>query len=388
MKNPAKILVVDDTPANTKLLSDLLTFHGYEVVAAASGAEALEKVKTDHPDLVLLDIIMPGMNGYEVCRSIRRNPETEILPVVLVTSLDPAEERIHGLEAGADDFLAKPVNEQELLVRIRSLLRIKELYDTVQVQSAQLSAWNKTLEQRVQEQVEQIGRLGRLKRFFSPQLAELIIAGGADDPLKAHRREVTVCSLDLRGFTAFTELSEPEEVISVLNDYHIEMSKLILAHEGTLEHFAGDGIVIIFNDPVPLPNPTERAVRMASAMRNRIGELKGKWQKSGHRLDCGFGIAHGYATIGAIGFEGREDYCVVGSVANLAARLCAEARGGQILINQKTLGKIEEIVETEFLDHLSLKGFSQPIDVFNVISVKDGGPDRISPQDAPRKGAM
>ncbi len=371
MKNPARILVVDDTPGNVKLLADLLTYKGYEVVTAASGAEALEEVKTGQPDLVLLDILMPGMDGYEVCRAIRKNPATEILPVIMVTSLDPAEERINGLEAGADDFLAKPVDEHELLVRVRSLLRIKELYDTVQVQSAQLSEWNKTLEQRVQDQVEQLERLGRLKRFFSPQLAELIIAGGADDPLKAHRREVTVVALDLRGFTAFTEVSEPEEVISILNEYHVEMSKLILEYEGTLEHFAGDGIMIIFNDPVLLTNPTERAVRMASAMRNRIIELKVKWQKSGHSLDCGFGIAHGYATIGAIGFEGRKDYCVVGSVANLAARLCAEAKGGQILISQKTLNKVEEIVETDSLDQLFLKGFSKPVAVFNIIKIKD-----------------
>ncbi|MBI5641626.1 MAG: response regulator, partial [Nitrospirae bacterium] len=192
MNNPARILVVDDTPANVKLLSGLLTFKGYEVVTAASGAEALEKVETGQPDLVLLDIMMPGMNGYEVCRAIRKNPATEILPVVLVTSLDPAEERINGLQAGADDFLSKPVDEQELLVRVRSLLRIKELYDTIQAQSAQIAEWNKTLEQRVHDQVDQLERLGRMKRFFSPQLAELIIAGGADDPLKAHRREVTV----------------------------------------------------------------------------------------------------------------------------------------------------------------------------------------------------
>jgi adenylate cyclase len=380
MNNPARILVVDDTPANVKLLSDLLTYKGYEVVTATSGAEALEKVETGQPDLVLLDVLMPGMNGYEVCRAIRRNPTTEILPIVMVTSLDPAEERIIGLEAGADDFLAKPVDEQELLVRVRSLLRIKELYDTVQVQSAELADWNKTLEQRVQDQVDQLERLGRMKRFFSPQLAELIISGGADDPLKAHRREVTVVFLDLRGFTAFTEVSEPEEVISVLNEYHVEMSKLILEYEGTLEHFAGDGMMIIFNDPVPLPNPTERAVRMVSAMRKRIIEVKDKWQKSGHSLDCGFGIAHGYATIGAIGYEGRKDYCVIGSVANMAARLCAEAKGGQVLINQKTLGKIEAIVEAESLDLFSLKGFSKPVEVFNIINVKN--------QDTPEKESV
>jgi class 3 adenylate cyclase len=386
MNNPAKILVVDDTPANVKLLSDLLTYKGYEVVTAASGAEALEKVEAWQPDLVLLDILMPGMNGYEVCRTIRKDPATEILPVVMVTSLDPAEERINGLEAGADDFLAKPVDEQELLVRVRSLLRIKELYDTVQIQSAQIAEWNKALEQRVQDQVEQLERLGRLKRFFSPQLAELIIAGGADDPLKAHRREVTVVFLDLRGFTAFTEVSEPEEVISILNEYHVEMSKLILEYEGTLEHFAGDGIMIIFNDPVLLTNPTERAIRMALAMRNRIVELKDKWQKSGHSLDCGFGIAHGYATIGAIGFEGRKDYCVIGSVANMAARLCAEAKGGQVLINQKTLSKVEDIVETESLDQFSLKGFSKPVAVFNIIKIKNQDElSGIHNQDIPEK---
>ena len=385
MNNPARILVVDDTPANVKLLSDLLTYKGYEVVTAASGAEALEKVETGQPDLVLLDILMPGMNGYEVCRTIRKNPATEILPVVMVTSLDPAEERINGLQAGADDFLSKPVDEQELLVRVRSLLRIKELYDTVQVQSAQLTEWNKTLEQRVHNQVDQLERLGRLKRFFSPQLAELIISGGADDPLKAHRREVTVVFLDLRGFTAFTEASEPEEVISVLNEYNVEMSKLILEYEGTLDHVAGDGMMIIFNDPVPLPNPTERAVRMASAMRNRIIEVKDKWQKSGHSLDCGFGIAHGYATIGAIGFEGRKDYCVIGSVTNMAARLCAEAKGGQVLTNQKTLGKVEEIVEAESLDLLSLKGFSKPVAVFNIIKLKDQELSRIHNRDIPEK---
>lgn len=386
MNNPAKILVVDDTPANVKLLSDLLTYKGYEVVTAASGAEALEKVEAGQPDLVLLDILMPGMNGYEVCRTIRKDPATEILPVVMVTSLDPAEERINGLEAGADDFLAKPVDEQELLVRVRSLLRIKELYDTVQIQSAQIAEWNKALEQRVQDQVEQLERLGRLKRFFSPQLAELIIAGGADDPLKAHRREVTVVFLDLRGFTAFTEVSEPEEVISILNEYHVEMSKLILEYEGTLEHFAGDGIMIIFNDPVLLTNPTERAIRMALAMRNRIVELKDKWQKSGHSLDCGFGIAHGYATIGAIGFEGRKDYCVIGSVANMAARLCAEAKGGQVLINQKTLSKVEDIVETESLDQFSLKGFSKPVAVFNIIKIKNQDElSGIHNQDIPEK---
>jgi len=370
VRTPAKILVVDDTPKNVKLLADLLTVKGYSVVTAASGREALAKVEAERPDLVLLDVVMPEMSGYEVCRKIRENPATEILPVIMVTALDPSEERVKGLEAGADDFLTKPINRAELLARVRSLLRIKELYDTVQAQAAQLGAWNKTLEQRVQEQVTQLERLSRLKRFFSPQLAELIVSGGADDPLKTHRREVTVVFLDLRGFTAFAETSEPEEVMGVLREYHAEMGKLVLEHEGTLERFTGDGMMVFFNDPVPVPNPQERAVRMALAMRKRIGELTVKWRKQGYELDFGVGIAQGYATIGAIGFEGRWDYGAIGTVTNLASRLCGEAKPGQILISQRLLGTVENLVEVEAVGELSLKGFHRSVTAYNILRLK------------------
>ncbi|MFZ1058611.1 MAG: response regulator [Candidatus Rokuibacteriota bacterium] len=365
-----KILVVDDTPQNVKLLADLLTVKGYAVVTAASGAEALKQMEAERPDLVLLDVVMPGMSGYEVCRKIRENPATQILPVVMATSLDPAQERVKGIEAGADDFLTKPINQPELLARVRSLLRIKEMYDTIQAQAAQLTEWNKTLEDRVQEQVAQLERLGRLKRFFSPQLAELIVAGGAEDPLKTHRREVTVVFLDLRGFTAFAETSEPEEVMGVLREYHAEMGKLILEHEGTLERFTGDGMMIFFNDPTPVPNPAERALRMAVAMRDRVAEMIAKWRKRGYHLDFGVGIAQGYATIGAIGFEGRWDYGAIGTVTNLAARLCGEAKPGQILISQRLLGTVEELVEVEPVGELSLKGFSRPVTTHNVLRLK------------------
>src|SRR6058998_2300028 len=287
---PEKILVVDDVPVNVKLLADLLAGKGYAVVTAASGAEALEQIEKEQPGLVLLDVMMPGMSGYDVCRKIRQNPATSMLPVIMVTALDPTQERVKGIDAGADDFLTKPINQPELLARVRSLLRVKQLWD-------ELAELNRTLEERVQSQVAQLERLGRLKRFFSPQLAEAIVSGGAEDPLKSHRRDITVVFLDLRGFTAFAETSEPEEVMAVLRQYHAEMGKLILEWEGTLERFTGDGMMIFFNDPVPVPDPAERAVRMAAAMRDRVAELSVGWKRAGFELDFGIGIAHGYATL-------------------------------------------------------------------------------------------
>jgi class 3 adenylate cyclase len=363
MSEPARILVVDDTPVNLKLLGDLLSAKGYQVSTAASGAEALEKIDKTPPDLVLLDVMMPGMSGYEVCKKLRENPTTAVLPVVMVTALDPAQERVKGIDVGADDFLTKPINQPELLARVRSLLRVKSLWD-------QLGELNRTLESRVAEQVGQLERLGRLKRFFSPQLAEAIVNGGADDPLKSHRREVTVVFIDLRGFTAFAETAEPEEVMGVLREYHAAMGELILAHEGTLERFTGDGMMIFFNDPLPVPNPQERAVRMAVAMRERVDELMRGWRKRGYELDFGVGIAEGYATIGAIGFEGRWDYGAIGTVTNLAARLCGEAKPGQILISRKLHGRIEDLVAAESVGELALKGFSRPVSAYNLTALK------------------
>ncbi|HKY10086.1 MAG TPA: response regulator [Candidatus Binatia bacterium] len=371
MNTPAKILVVDDTPRNVKLLADLLAVKGYGVVTGVSGREALNKLETERPDLVLLDVVMPEMSGYEVCRSIRATPATAMLPVIMVTALDPVEERVKGIEAGADDFLTKPINQPELLARVKSLLRIKELHDTVQSQSAQLAEWNQTLERRVQEQLEQLERLQRLKRFFSPQLAELIVRGGAEDPLKTHRRELTVVYLDLRGFTAFAENAEPEEVMDTLHEYHAAMGSLILEHEGTLEHFAGDGMMIFFNDPVPVDNAAERAVRMALAMREQVRQLAVKWRKLGHDLDFGVGIAQGYATIGAIGFEGRWEYGAIGSVPNLAARLCGEAKPREILVPRRFLGRVEDLVDAAAAGELTLKGFHRPVSAYNILRLKE-----------------
>ena len=366
MTDQAKILVVDDSADQVEILADLLQANGYAVCTAATGPEALAQIEREQPDLVLLDVMMPGMTGYEVCRKIREDPATVFLPVVMLTAVDANVERINGIEAGADDFLTKPPNHPELLARVRSLIRIKQLHDTVQTQAVQLSEWNKTLEARVREQVSQLERLERLKRFFSPHLAELIVTGGAGDPLKSHRRQISVVFIDLRGFTAFAEITEPEEVMDVLWEYHAEMGTVILKHEGTLERFTGDGMMVFFNDPVLVLNPEERAVRMAVAMRDRVATLQTKWAKRGYTLGLGAGITAGYATIGAIGFEGRRDYAAIGTVTNLAARLCGEAQPGQILISQRFYSAVEPLVEAEPVGELSFKGFHRPLQAYNI----------------------
>jgi DNA-binding response OmpR family regulator len=252
MSESAKLLVVDDTPLNRKLLGDLLAVKGYVVTTASGGEEALARLASDAPDLVLLDVMMPGLSGYDVCRRLRENPQTALLPVVMVTSLDPQQERVRGIEAGADDFLSKPINQPELLARVRSLLRIKSLQDEVQRQAAALREWNLKLEDRVREQVTQLERLAQLKRFFAPTVADAIVSAGEQSLLTPHRREICYVFLDLRGFTAFTDSAEPEEVEAVLRDYHAAIGPLIIEHEGTLDRFAGDGILVFFNDPVPI----------------------------------------------------------------------------------------------------------------------------------------
>ena len=363
------ILLVDDTPANLALLSGLLGDQ-YRVKVATHGAKALELAAANPPDLVLLDIMMPGMSGYEVLERLRSDPRTRHVPVVMISAVDEIESVIRCVELGAEDYLVKPFDATLLKARIGASLEKKRLRDEVQSQADQLAEWNKTLEQRVQAQLTQLDRLGKLKGFFSPQLAESIVNGGGEELLKTHRREVVVVFLDMRGFTAFTDRSEPEEVMDVLADYHRVMGRLIVDYEGTLERFAGDGMMIFFNDPIPLANPAASAVRMTLAMQENFIPLRQAWQKRGYDLDLGIGIAQGYATLGAIGFDGRWDYACIGSVTNLAARLCSEAKAGQILIDRKTLAHVDDIVNAEPLGEVSLKGMAFPVRVFNVAGAK------------------
>jgi adenylate cyclase len=359
------ILVVDDLPQNVRLLDAVLSPHGFRVATASSGKEALDVLSKERPDLVLLDILMPGIDGYEVCRRIREDPETAFLPVIMITASE-GEEKIRAIESGADDFVHKPFDQAELLARVRSLVRVKRYHDTIENQSAELARWNRELEQRVQDQVEELERVGRLRRFLPAQLADLIISSGDESFLNGHRREITVVCCDLRGFTAFAETAEPEDVWEILGEYHGALGDLIARFEGTLERFIGDGLVAFFNDPIPCDDAPLRSVRMALAMRQRVRELADGWQRRGHELTFGVGIAQGYATLGRIGFSGRFDYASIGSVTNLAARLCAEARPWQILVTQRVNAAAEDLVVSRLVGELSLRGFSRPVRAFEV----------------------
>jgi len=360
------ILVVDDNEDNRDMLARRLRRQNYEVLTAAGGRAALTALAGTPVDLVLLDVMMPDLDGYAVLERLKADPALRDIPVLMISALDELDSVVRCIQLGAEDYLGKPFEPVLLQARIGACLEKKRLHDQEARHRRALAELNQTLERRVAEQVAQLERLGRLKRFFSPQLAELIVAGGADDPLKTHRREVTVVFIDLRGFTAFAETAEPEEVMGMLREYHAEMGRLILEHEGTLERFTGDGMMIFFNDPVEVPNPAERAIRMAVAMRDLIASLAAQWRKRGWDLGLKVGLAQGYATIGAIGFEGRLDYGAIGTVTNLAARLCGEADGGQILISARVAAAVEGLIDAESLGPLTLKGLARPVPTWSV----------------------
>jgi adenylate cyclase len=369
MERRPTILVVDDVPQNARLLEAILTAHGYAVVLAFSGAEGLEKVRVEQPDLVLLDIQMPDMSGLDVCRRLREDSTTHLLPVVMVTSSGDAD-KVESIEAGADDFIARPFNQQELLSRVRSLLRIKAYHDTIQAQAAELAEWNLKLEERVQSQLAQLEGLERLRRFFSPEVAEVIVSGG-EQLLETHRRDVTIVFCDLRGFTGFSATAEPEDVIGVLNQFYDAVGRQIFRFQATLEQFAGDSVMSIFNDPVACADHTAQAVRMALAARELTEALGQEWRLRGYDLDVGYGIAAGHATLGRVGFEGRFDYRATGSVVNLASRLCGRALGGQILLSPRAYSSVTELIDVESVGPLELKGFPQPVQAYNVVGLKD-----------------
>jgi adenylate cyclase len=360
---PVTVLAVDDQPANLRLLDAHLSPRGYRVLTVSSGAEALVTLEAEDVDIALLDIVMPEMDGYELCRRIRSTPATEFLPIVMITA-SGSEQRLAALEAGADDFVVKPFDKSELLARVASLARIKRYHDTIRLQAAELAAWNAELEARVAAQVTELDRTNRLRRFLSPQLADLVV--GDENLLESHRREIVVVFCDLRNFTPFAETSEPEEVMAVLAEYHYVLGELIHEYGGTLERFTGDGIMAFFNDPIPCDDAAERAVRMSVAIRDAVRGIAAKWQRRGHDLALGIGVAQGFATLGRIGFEGRFDYAAIGSVTNRAARLCGEAGPWQVLVTDAVLSATEDVAVAELIGDLQLKGFNRAVRVHSV----------------------
>lgn len=373
MREPPLILVVDDVPDNVEILQLRLENRGYQVATAGDGIEALEKIRELLPDLVLLDIMMPKMDGIETVRRLKADPSLPFIPVILVTARADAKDVVAGLESGGDDYLTKPVDHAALLARVRAMLRIKALHDTVQTQAqrlaeqaAELASWNKTLEERVAAQLGEIERISRLRWFLAPQIAETIISSGGEAILESHRRDIVVLFCDMRGFTAFSETAEPEDVMAVLGEYHAALGPLIHRYEGTLDRFTGDGMLVLFNDPLPCPDPALRAVRLAVEMRDAVAALARSWAARGHEIGFGVGIAQGFATLGRIGFEGRSDYTAIGTVANLASRLCDEAQNGQILVTRRIAAAIDALGQFEALGELALKGLSRPVTVLNV----------------------
>lgn len=376
MRDPALILVVDDNETNIDILQTRLEAHGYQVVTARDGVEAIEVAHAKLPDLILLDVMMPRLDGLEVARRLKSDPALPYLPIIHVTAKADSHDVIAGLDAGADEYLTKPIDHAALLARVRAILRTKALHDQVQAQSRiladqanELATWNRTLQERVDAQVARLDRLSRLQRFLPRQVAEALLSDNAGALLSSHRREITVVFCDLRGFTAFSEVAEPEEVIAVLSDYHAAAGGLIEEHEATLERFTGDGLMLFFNDPLPCPDPAHRAVRLAVSLREIVLDLAGQWRDRGHDLGFGVGIAQGFATLGRIGFEQRYDYAAVGPVVNLASRLCDQARSGDVLISQRVATAIGDLAAIEPLGELRPHGLRQSVAAYRVIAL-------------------
>jgi DNA-binding response OmpR family regulator len=373
----ARILVVDDFPENVRLLEAVLAAHEYETLSATDGQAALELAETAKPDLVLLDVMMPRLDGYAVCRRLREREATAVLPVIMLTASDGLE-KTKAIEAGADDFIPKPFDRAELLTRIRSLLRIKRYHDTIKAQAAEMLELNRTLEERVRTQVGELERLRRLRRFLSPQLADAIVTSGDESILSSHRREVAMVFADLRGWTSFVDAVEPEELMRVLGEFHGTIGGLVRLFDATVGFLEGDGVQLFFNDPIEVPDSALRAVRLGCALRVEMAELTPRWRRRGYDLDFGAGIALGYATCGEVGFEGRSDYAAIGAVTNLASRLADEATGGQVLIEQRVYAEVEEEVDVEPVGEVSLAGFRRPIAAFNVVAVREPATGQVA----------
>jgi class 3 adenylate cyclase len=348
------ICVVDDDNAHRRVLSEYLVAKGFRVVAFASGSEFLERnADVETYDLVISDINMPGISGLELCRSIRQLNQRVRLPVILITGNDPSADHAKGLDAGADDFIGKPYSIRHVLAKIRSLIEIR-VHE----------------KKRHREHASTQGLNDELRRFLSPNIASRLAGESLNSFLEPHRAEVTVLFADLRRFTAFSERVEPEEVLEVLRHYYTAVGRAAIKYKGTLGHLAGDGIMVFFNDPEPVKDHTQMAIRMALEAREELLQQKKIWEERQYDIDFGMGISEGFATIGGIGFDRFSQYSVIGTVSNFASRLCHLAVDGQILISRRYLSRLEPgFCRAESVGEASLKGIEKPVSLYNILSV-------------------
>jgi class 3 adenylate cyclase len=357
-------LVVDDSAVNRRVLVRRLETLGLDVIEAENGRQALDRLAGDGAgvDVVLLDVIMPELDGYQTLAAMKADERTRHIPVLIVSGVEELDSVVRCIELGATDYLTKPINPSILSARINASLAAKRLHDLEQESYERQAALNRTIQRQKEE----------LSRFLSPQVAALVSSSEGEQLLAGHRREITVAFCDLRGFTSFAERADPEELMALLNQYHQMMGEAITAHEGTLEHFAGDGVMVFFNDPIGQHDHVRRAVRMAVDMRSRFDALSSEWRGRGYELGFGVGIAVGHATLGRIGFEGRHDYGAIGNVTILASRLSSQAKAGQILLGPRVSAQLGGSAELEPVGELTLKGLSRPVEAWNVVAMPTG----------------
>ncbi len=362
-----RVLVVDDIQDNVTILAAHLKAKGYSTIAAYNGIDALKAAIQEKPDLIMLDINMPQLSGLDVCAQLKQHPDVSHIPIILVTAHSDTQDIVRGFEVGADDYLIKPYNYMEMLARVRSMLRIKDAQAQLLEANRQLDDLNRDLEKKVADQVEELQRVNRLRRFFSPQIVDSIVSSDSEAALAEHRRDITVVFLDLRRFTGFAEGNSPQVVLNAVRELHHTVGPIIFRHRGTLERFTGDGMMVFLGDPEPMADHPLKSVEMCVEIRDTVTTLTQNWAAEGYDLQLGNGIASGEASLGTIGFEGRLDYAAIGTVTNLASRICGKADGGQILIDESTQERLPAEIKTNQCGEIDLRGFSRMHTLYEVL---------------------
>lgn len=361
------ILIVDDIQDNVLILKSMLKRFKVNATGCNSGDQALKLIHENKPHLILLDINMPGLSGFDVCTRIREDPEVQDIGIILLTASNNIEKTIEGFSLGADDYLTKPFHYMEMLARVHSVITMRSYQDRLRNANEQLDLFNKNLENIVEQQVNELESVNRLRRYFSPQLVKTFMER-SNMPFVNERKNITVIFLDLRNFTPFTEIFSHEIVMETICDFHTTCGPIIFKYNATLERFTGDGLMCFLGAPEELETHPDQAVKMAIELNNSMKQLEQKWKDNLYGLELGIGVATGEASTGLIGFEGRWDYAAIGSATNLAARLCGNAKGGEILLSESTQELLTDDYPLEFIGPVQFKGFKEATNVYSIKS--------------------